>query len=137
MAAPKAAVRSTANCEANLTSIAAFCRLQHAPQAYARLLEDLEQTVIGTLEEHPAIGRRFFARSPQSVEVKSRVAALQRRLGPAEIREYLSGDYLLLYSVRPDTGRRGRVVQLLAICHHRQLSFDFAGFWHASRGDDT
>jgi plasmid stabilization system protein ParE len=135
--APKAAVKFTANFEANLTSIEAFCRDQQAPQTYARLLEDLEQTVIRDLEEHPAIGRRFFARSPQSAEVKSRVAALKRRLGATEIREYLSGDYLLLYSVRPDAGRRRLVVHLLTIRHHRQMSFDFEGFWQAPRGDDT
>ena len=137
MAAPKAAVRFTANFDANLAAIEAFWRGQQAPQAYLRLLEDLEQTVIINLEQHPAIGRCFFARSAQSAEVKSRVAALKRRLGATEIREYLSGDYVLLYSVRPDTGRRGLVVHLLTIRHHRQLSFDFEGFWQARRGDDA
>ena len=137
MAASKAAVRFTANFDANLAAIEAFWRGQQTPQAYLRLLEDLEQTVIINLEQHPAIGRRFFARSAQSAEVKSRVAALKRRLGATEIREYLSGDYVLLYSVRPDTGRRGLVVHLLTIRHHRQLSFDFEGFWHAHRGDDA
>lgn len=137
MAAPKAAVKFTANFEANLAAIEVFWHGQQAPQAYLRVLEDLEQIVIRNLDEHPAIGRRFFARTPQSAEVKSRIAALQRRLGAMEIREYLNGDYPLLYSVRPDTGRRGLVVHLLAIRHHRQLSFDFEGFWHAQRGDDT
>jgi hypothetical protein len=53
------------------------------------------------LEQHPRIGRKFFARSAQSLEV----------------REYQSGVYLL------------------AIKHHRQLSFDFDGFWRANRGE--
>jgi len=26
---------------------------------------------------------------------------------------------------------------VLTIRHHRQMSFDFAGFWQAPRGDDT
>ena len=137
MAAPKAAVRFTANFDANLAAIEAFWRGQQTPQAYLRLLEDLEQTVIINLEQHPAIGRCFFARSAQSAEVMSRVAALKRRLGATEIREYRSGDYVVLYSVRPDTGRRDRVVHLLTIRHHRQLSFDFEGFWQARRGDDA
>jgi hypothetical protein len=137
VAGPKAAVTFTASFEGNLAAIEAFRNAQQAPEAYLRLLEDLEQTVVRNLEEHPAIGRRFFARLPQSAEVKSRVAALKRRLRVTEIREYLGGDYLLLYSVRPDAGRRGLVVHVLTIRHHRQMSFDFAGFWQAPRGDDT
>ncbi|CAN5718433.1 hypothetical protein BH11PSE8_BH11PSE8_35710 [soil metagenome] len=137
MTAPKAAVRFTANFESNLASIEAFWMAQEAPRGYELLLEELGQTAIGNLEEHPRIGRRFFARSVQSVEAKRRVEALQKRLGATEIREYLSGDYLLLYSVRPVVDASTLVVDLLAIRHHRQLSFDFESFWPRPPGDPT
>ncbi len=137
MAAPKAAVRFTANFEANLASIAAFWRDQEAPGAYALLLEDLAQSVIGNLEQHPQLGRRFLGRKPQSLEVRDRVASLQQRLGKMNVREYLVGDYLILYAVGGEVrgARRAATVYLLAIRHHRQLSFDFDGFWHAGRPD--
>lgn len=135
MVAPRAAVKFTANFESNLAAIQAFWLERDAPQVLENLLDDLGNSVIRNLEQHPRIGRRFFDRSPQSVEVKQRVADLQKRLGAAEVREYLSGDYLLLYSVGTDEARaRAPVaVHLLAIRHHRQLSFDFERFWSASR----
>ena len=137
MAAPKATVRFTANFEANLASIAAFWRDQEAPQAYALLLEDLAESVIGNLERHPRLGRRFLGRKPQSLEVRDRVASLQQRLGEMDVREYLVGDYLILYAVDGEVraARRAAAVYLLAIRHHRQLSFDFDGFWHVGRPD--
>jgi len=41
----------------------------------------------------------------------------------SRLREYLSGDYLLLYALIE------RTVYLLSIKHHRQLSFDFDRLW--------
>ena len=126
----KVSVRFTANFEANLTAIQTFWNEQQAPQAFAQLLDELGDTVIGNLEHHPDIGRLFFARAPQSIEVRSRVVALQKRLGSREIREYLVGDYLVLYSIdRHDKPSAMTTIHLLAIRHHRQLSFDFASFW--------
>ncbi len=134
MTAPKAAVKFTANFEANLAAIAEFWRAQDAPQAYALLLDELAQTVIGNLERHPRLGRSFFSRVPQSLEVRDRVARLQKRLGGIEVRECMAGDYLILYGVdgRSAAARRRATVYLLAVRHHRQLSFDFEGFWPAS-----
>ncbi len=44
--------------------------------------------------------------------------------GPdAEVRQWIEGDYVILYLVR------GGSIFLLSIKHHRQLSFDFAGHW--------
>ena len=139
MTAPKAAVRFTANFEGNLASIEAFWHDQQAPQAYSLLLDDLGQTVIGNLEQHPRLGRRFLARSPQSLEVRDRVTRLQQRLGGIDLREYLVGYYLILYGVDGEVAaaRRPPSVYLLAIRSHRQLSFDFDGFWDANRGEDS
>ena len=41
------------------------------------------------------------------------------------LREYLHGDYLMLYTAMDATA----TVYLLSIRHHRQLSFDFARLW--------
>lgn len=138
MASKTAAVRFTANFEANLEQVSAFWAEHQAPQAFTRLLDELDGTVIGNLEQHPRIGRKFFARTAQSVEVRERVKALLKRFGDAEVREYLSGDYLLLYCVVAEGVARkpSLTVHLLAIRHHRQLSFDFDGFWRANRGED-
>ena len=44
--------------------------------------------------------------------------------GPgSHVRQLIDGDYLILYLVRGDS------VYLLAIKHHRQLSFDLMGHW--------
>lgn len=134
----KAVVRFTANFEANLASIETFWREHDAPQAYAHLLDDLGQTVIANLEQHPRLGRRFLARVPQSHEVRDRVTRLRKRLGDIDLREYLAGDYLILYGIDDGAIAKGRAasVYLLAIRHHRQLSFDFEAFWHANRGKE-
>ena len=138
MALAKAAVRFAANFEANLAQICAFWTEREAPQAYASLLDELGDTVVANLERHPRIGRRFFARTAQSVEARGRVVALLERFGAVEVREYLSGDYLLLYCIVAQGGasKPGWTVYLLAIKHHRQLSFQFEGFWQANRGEE-
>lgn len=137
MAAGKATVRFAANFEANLAEIAAFWVGQDAPQAYEDLLANLATAVIANLERHPRLGRKFFARSPLSIEGRDRVAALVKRFGAVDVREYLSGDYLVLYCVDTPSGthKNEPAVHLLAIRHHRQLSFHFDGFWQANRGD--
>ncbi|WPG35025.1 type II toxin-antitoxin system RelE/ParE family toxin [Variovorax sp. EBFNA2] len=134
MASAKAVVRFTANFETNLAQIADFWGAAGALHAYEQLLEALGDTVIGNLESHPRIGRRFFARTAHSLEVRQRLAALTQRHDGAEVREYLSGDYLLLYRVADDNHQT--TVDLLAIRHHRQLSFDFEGFWQVNRSED-
>jgi plasmid stabilization system protein ParE len=134
-----AVVRITANFEANLAQIAAYWAERGAPRTYAKLIDELIDTVIGNLERHPRIGRSFFARSAQSAEVKERVAAIMKRFGAFDVREYLSGDYLLLYAItgRAGSGKGQAAIYLLSIKHHRQLSFDFEGFWQANRGKDA
>jgi hypothetical protein len=51
------------------------------------------------------------------------IERLKARIGRGEIREYLTGDYLILYALIGDA------VYLLSIRHHRQLSFDIERFW--------
>jgi hypothetical protein len=45
------------------------------------------------------------------------------------LREYLHGDYLILYVAMEAEA----AVYLLSIRHHRQLSFDFARLWPAPK----
>jgi plasmid stabilization system protein ParE len=120
MAPRRASVKLTANFEANLGQLEAFLLEADAAPAYDALLSDLETTVIPNLETFPRMGRPFFERSAGSVEAHAKIERLALRLGQGELREYLSGEYLLLYAFRE------RTVYLLSIKHHRQLSFDFA-----------
>lgn len=136
MALPKATVKFTANFETDLASIEAFWSGLEALQAFMRLIEDLDQTVISNLERYPNLGRRFLNRSPQSLETGERISRLKHRLGDIDIREYLFGDYMILYGIdgNPDIAKNPVTVYLLAIRHHRQLSFDFESFWQANHG---
>jgi plasmid stabilization system protein ParE len=113
-------VKITANFEANLADIESFWRDIGAPNAYEQLLDDLASTVVENLERHPRMGRDFLARSVDSVEASSLVARIKHRLGRGEVREYLSGDYLILYALIQDS------VYLLSVRHCRQLSFNFS-----------
>jgi hypothetical protein len=118
-----AAVKLTGNFEANLAEIERFWSEAGAPQAYDALLDYLLDTVIVNLERHPKMGRDFLSRPIHSVEAQTIVERLRTRIGRGEMREYLAGDYLILYALVGDC------VQLLCIRHHRQVSFDFVGLW--------
>ena len=61
---------------------------------------------------------------PQSAEALAQLAALPAGAVSA-LREYLHGDYLMLYTALD----ADVTVYLLSIRHHRQLSFDFARLW--------
>jgi plasmid stabilization system protein ParE len=107
-----------------LEAIEAFLTEAGAANAYDNLLAELRSTVIHNLGRFPRVGRRYLDNPPQSAEAIAQLAALPRGAASA-LREYLHGDYLILYAV-PESGK---VVYLLSIRHHRQLSFDFARLW--------
>ena len=118
-------IRSTANFSANLDSIEAFWDACEFPQGHGKLLAGLASTTLAHLQNHPRMGRDFLQRPPESIETQARLQkldALLRAQGAgtqhAEIREYVMTDYLLLYALADD------VIHLLAIKHHKQLSFD-------------
>lgn len=121
--ARKITVKLTANFERNLEAIALFLAEADAPQVYDRLLDDLADTLIPNLEHFPAIGRPFLERPVCSVEVANALVQVKQKLRDGELREYLFVDYLVLYA------RFGGLIHLLAIKHHRQLSFDFQSLW--------
>ncbi len=82
------------------------------------------ESVIPNLERFPGMGRPFLLRQPGSVETTNALEKLRTTLSALTtdmdaLREYVIRDYLLLYA------QVGGVIFLLAIRHHRQLSFDF------------
>jgi plasmid stabilization system protein ParE len=115
-------VELTASFIERLESIETFLAEADAPQAYDKLLDGLRRTVIPNLRRFPRIGRRYLDQPPQSAEAMTQLAALPPGAADA-LREYLHGDYLILYTLT------GSTVYLLSIRHHRQLSFAFAKLW--------
>jgi plasmid stabilization system protein ParE len=122
VADPHAHVELTASFIERLESIEAFLTEAGAPQAYDTLLDGLRRTVIPNLSRFPRIGRRYLDKPPQSAEALAQLAALPPGT-PDALREYLHGDYLILYTLT------GSTAYLLSIRHHCQLSFGFAKLW--------
>lgn len=123
MAAKRCTVKITANFESNLAAIEAFLAKADARQAFAALLNHLADGVIPNLECYPEMGRPFLDQPAHSVEARQKIKQLKSRMGAAAIREYLAGEFLILYAIQ------SRTVHLLSIKHHRQLSFDFPAHW--------
>jgi hypothetical protein len=107
-----------------LDAIETFLLEANAGFAFDALLSELRATVIPNLKRFPRIGRRYLATPPQSAEALAQLAALPAG-APDALREYLHGDYLMLYAA----AEADATVYLLSIRHHRQLSFDFARLW--------
>jgi plasmid stabilization system protein ParE len=119
----RATVRITLNFQRNLDGIERYLDERERPAAFAVLLDQLFDKLIPTLESFPEIGADLLARKPGSIEGTARLSALRARLGEgAALRQYIDGDYLVLYALI------ARKVYLLSIKHHLQLSFDLRGF---------
>lgn len=122
MAEPRVRVELTASFIERLASVESFLAEADAPRAYDALLDELRSTVIPNLRRFPRLGRRYLDQPPQSAEAMTQLAALPPGAADA-LREYLHGDYLILYTLT------GSTVHLLSIRHHRELSFAFARLW--------
>jgi len=123
MAARRCTVKVAANFETNLEAIEVFLAKAGATPAFTTLLGELADSIIPNLERFPEMGRLFLDRPAQSVEARQKITQLESRIGNTTLREYIAGDFLILY------GARGRTVYLLSIKHQRQLSFDFPVHW--------
>jgi len=121
-------VELTASFLARLNSIEAFLSEANAEFAFDELVANIRATVIPNLRRFPRIGRPYLANPPQSAEALAQLASLPAGAANA-LREYLHGDYLMLYTVVD----ANTTVYLLSIRHHRQLSFDFAGLWPSAK----
>ena len=107
-----------------IDAIEAFLAEVDAAFAFDDLLAELRTTVIPNLARFPRIGRHYLDNPPQSAEALAQLATLPAGTANA-LREYLHGDYLMLYTAT----EADATVYLLSIRHHRQLSFDFARLW--------
>ncbi len=128
MANPLYRVELTASFLERLDAIEAFLVEADAGFAFDDLLAELRATVIPNLRRFPRIGRRYLANPPQSAEALALLSAMPAG-APDALREYLHGDYLMLYLVEDASTETEATVYLLTIRHHRQLSFDFARLW--------
>jgi hypothetical protein len=117
----------TDNFVANLSSIEDYWQINQFPQGFDRLLEELENTTLITLEQFPLIGRSFAQRSNLSVQAAVKAHQV---LGNQDVREYVMTDYLLLYLLEYDRKKAPHTLHLLAIKHHLQLSFNLQQFIH-------
>ena len=115
-------VELTASFLERLDSIEAFLAQTEMRSAFDDLLAELRARVVPNLRRFPGMGRPYLDRPPQSAEALAQLARLPADSAVA-LREYLSGDYLILYVKAESTE------YLLSIRHHRQLSFDFARMW--------
>jgi len=109
----------TKNFERNLDTISDY--LTEQPQLFDALLDRLFDEVIPNLEAFPMIGRDFLERMPDSLEALRLHQQISESAVDRTIREYLFDQYLILYALG------GQQLHLLAIKHHRQLSFDLSG----------
>lgn len=121
-------VELTASFLERLESIEMFLVEADAGFAFDDLLAEIRATVIPNLRRFPRMGRRYLANPPQSTEALALLAAMPAGV-PDALREYLHGDYLILYLVKDASPKAEATVVLLTIRHHRQLSFDFARLW--------
>jgi len=117
-------VEVTASFLERLDAIEALLAEAEARFAFDDLLAGLRATVVPNLARFPRIGRRYLDNPPQSAEALAQFAALPAGTATS-LREYLHGDYLILYAVLEVR----TTVVLLSIRHHRQLAFDFARLW--------
>jgi hypothetical protein len=109
VAEPVVRVELTASFRVRLPAIESFLTEAGAGPAYDRLLDELRTTVIPNLRRFPRIGRRYLDQPPQSAEALAQLAKWPA--GAADrLREYLHGDYLILYTVATP----GHLVHLLS-----------------------
>jgi plasmid stabilization system protein ParE len=125
-------VELTASFLERLDAIETFLAEADAAFAFDDLLAELRATVIPNLARFPRIGRRYLDNPPQSAEALAQLATLPTGAASA-LREYLHGDYLMMYAAVDTTA----TVYLLTIRHHRQLSFDFARLWPGGKTRTT
>ena len=135
MVEPLYRVELTASFLERLNAIEAFLVEADAGFAFDDLLAELRATVIPNLRRFPRLGRRYLANPPQSAEALVQLAALPAG-APDALREYLHGDYLMLYTVVDASPQAKATVYLLSIRHHRHLSFDFARLWPGATTPD-
>lgn len=114
----------TRNFDRNLAAIGDFLSAAGAHAAFGELVGRLASETIPNLQRFPDLGADFLARAPLSADGVALFEEVVKAAGPgSHVRQLIDGDYVILYLVQ------GGTVFLLAIKHHRQLSFDLMGHW--------
>ena len=113
----------TRNFAANLDTIESFLAAE-GRSAFQHLLNRVFDDICPKLSKFPLSGRSFLEHRPGSSEGQALLKRLQEKLRTRDDqREFVVDDYVILYLIRK------RRIYLLAIKHHRQLSFDLLRFW--------
>ena len=113
-------VELTASFLERVQAVEDFLTEADAIAAFHKLLAGLRTKVIPNLRRFPRMGRRYLDQPPQSAEALAQLASLPTG-AVNTLREYLHGDYVILYAVPPSEA----VSYLLSIRHHKQLAFKF------------
>lgn len=112
-------VRFAENFYRNLEGIRSFLIEQDASAVVDRVFDTVLERLVPALEEHPRMGRNWHTRTPHSPRGKAlRERIIAKLAGKRELREFILGDYLILYALDD------AAAVLLAIRHHRQLAYD-------------
>lgn len=112
----------TRNFEENLDAIREHL-LSVDPASAVEAVALLDEQILAAcalLSAHPKLGRIFgerFVHISKSDPALRHLKARSKALGAGELREYVLGDYLLLYAAGSDS------IHLLAVKHHRQLTY--------------
>lgn len=109
--------------EARLLEIARYFEENGTQDRYLRLLAALESPIFPNIQRFPSIGRLFDPNrgglTGLSVEWEHFQVLLAKEMGRAEVREYISGEYLILYAVNETD------IYALSIRHFRQREMGF------------
>ena len=96
-----------------LERIEAFLTTADAAAAWDALLHELRTVVFPNLRQFPQLGKPYLENLPQSTEALMALARMPRGL-PGQLRQYVHGDYVILYLPTADR------ITLLSIRHHRE-----------------
>lgn len=117
--------------EARLADMERYWTRAGHPRSYDRLLDSLDAKVIPLLERFPAIGRVFLNTTPDTYDAllmcEKLIEETEGAQQPAELREHIFDDYVLLYWLS------GEAVKLLSVRRSKELSFDFDQIWGPER----
>lgn len=116
----------TGNLDRDLAAIREFLSQAGAASEFDELVERLAREIVPNLQRFPEMGADFLARAPLSADGLALFEDVVKSAGAgsgASVRQLMTGDYLILYLLKEGS------IYLLAIKHHRQLSFDLAAHW--------
>ena len=111
------------NSSANLADIESFLE-DEGSGYFLQFFHRLVDEVVPTLCRFPLSGRSFLERAIVSAQALHTAERMTGFLQEADdLREFIQGEYLLLYLVR------GNQIVFLSVKHHQQLSYDLHRFW--------